>query len=43
VKEILRIRTDKAAQKQVLDTYEAFVDFMRLADLEPEKENEAAA
>jgi len=34
VREILRIRTDKIAQQRVLDTYRAFVDFMRLADLE---------
>jgi hypothetical protein len=37
VKEILRIRTDKVARQRVLDTYEAFVDFMRLADVEPPK------
>ena len=34
VKEILRIRTDKAARQRLLDTYEAMVDFMRLADVE---------
>jgi hypothetical protein len=43
VKEILRIRTDKAARKQVLETYEAFMDFMQLADLEPEKEKDKEA
>ena len=35
VKEILRIRTDKVARERVLKTYEALVDFMRLADVEP--------
>jgi hypothetical protein len=35
VKEILRIRHDKVARTKVLETYEAFVDFMKLADLEP--------
>jgi hypothetical protein len=35
VKEILRIRTDKVARERVLQTYEAFVDFMHLADVEP--------
>jgi hypothetical protein len=35
VKEILRIRTDKVARDRVLETYGAFVDFMRLADVEP--------
>lgn len=34
VKEILRIRTDKVARERVLRTYEALVDFMRLADVE---------
>jgi hypothetical protein len=34
VKEILRIRSDKNARKRVLETYEAFVDFMRLADID---------
>lgn len=38
VKEILRIRTDKVARQRVLDTYEALVDFMQLADVEaPER------
>ncbi len=37
VKEILRIRTDKVARKRVLDTYEALVDFMRLADVDPDE------
>jgi hypothetical protein len=35
VKEILRLRADKKAQKLLLDTYEALVDFMRLADIDP--------
>lgn len=35
VKEILLIRTDKVARQRLLDTYEAMVDFMRLADVEP--------
>jgi hypothetical protein len=34
VREILRIRSDKIARQKVLDTYKAFVDFMRLADVE---------
>ncbi|MFL6760103.1 MAG: hypothetical protein ACJ8FR_09050 [Sphingomonas sp.] len=34
VKEILRIRTDKVARKRVLETYEAMVDFMHLADVD---------
>jgi hypothetical protein len=34
IREIIRIRTDKIAQQKVLDTYKAFVDFMRLADVE---------
>ena len=34
VREILRIRSDKVARQKVLDTYKAFVDFMRLADVE---------
>ena len=37
VKEILRIRTDKVARQRLVDTYEAMVDFMRLADVEPPK------
>jgi hypothetical protein len=37
VKEILRIRTDPKARKKVLDTYDALVDFMRLADVVPGK------
>lgn len=35
VKEILRIRTDEVARKKLLATYDALVDFMRLADVEP--------
>lgn len=34
VKEILRIRTDKVAARRVLETYEAMVDFMHLADVD---------
>ena len=37
VKEILRIRTDKVARKRLLDTYEALVDFMLLADVDPKE------
>lgn len=37
VKEILRIRTDKVARQRLLETYYALVDFMRLADVEPEE------
>jgi hypothetical protein len=37
VKEILRIRTDKVARQRLIDTYEAMVDFMRLADVEVPK------
>ena len=41
VKEILRIRTDAVARQKLLDTYEAMVDFMRLADVEvPSANNE---
>jgi hypothetical protein len=35
VKEILRIRTDKVARERLVETYEALVDFMLLADVEP--------
>ena len=35
MKEILRIRTDKAARRQLLDTYDALIDFMSLAEVEP--------
>jgi len=34
IKEILRIRTDPVARKRLVETYEAMVDFMRLADVE---------
>jgi hypothetical protein len=34
VKEILRIRSDKIARDRVLQTYNALVDFMKLADVE---------
>jgi hypothetical protein len=34
VKEILRIRTDRIAREHLLETYEALVDFMRLADVD---------
>ena len=37
VKEILKIRTDKVARQHVLDTYEALVDFMKLADVDPDQ------
>lgn len=37
VKEILRIRTDKVARQRLIDTYEAMVDFMRLADVDVPK------
>jgi hypothetical protein len=43
VKEILRIRTDKVARQRVLETYDALVDFMRLADVEPEQTQEKSA
>ena len=36
VKEILRIRVDPVARSKVVETYEAFQDFMRLADIDPE-------
>lgn len=36
VKEILRIRTDKVARQRLIETHAALVDFMRLADVEPE-------
>ena len=35
IREILRIRSDKIARQRLLETYEALVDFMRLADVEP--------
>ena len=37
VKEILRIRTDEVARKRLVDTYEALVDFMLLADVDPDE------
>lgn len=45
VREILRIRSDPIARKRLLETYEAMVDFMHLADVEvpSEEEQEAAA
>lgn len=43
VKEILRIRTDKVARQRVLETYEALVDFMRLADVELPDDKKTAA
>jgi hypothetical protein len=44
VKEILRIRNDDVARKRVLETYEAMVDFMHLADVEvPAEHMEDAA
>jgi len=36
VKEVLKIRTEKAARKQLLDTYDALMGFMQLADVDPE-------
>jgi len=35
VKEILKIRTDKTARQRLLDTYEAMLGFMQLADVDP--------
>jgi hypothetical protein len=35
MKEILRIRTDKVARMRLRETYDALVDFMHLADVEP--------
>ena len=35
VKEIIRIRKDQAARKQVLDTYSALIEFMKLAEVDP--------
>jgi hypothetical protein len=43
VKEILRIRSDVVARKRLLDTYEALVDFMHLADVEVPTDMEEAA
>jgi hypothetical protein len=37
VKEILRIRTDKVARQRVVETYEALVDCMALADVDNHK------
>jgi hypothetical protein len=38
VREILLIRTNRTAKERVLETYESFVDFMQLADVElPER------
>lgn len=34
IREILRIRTDTVARERLLATYEALVDFMRLADVD---------
>jgi hypothetical protein len=40
VREILKIRSDKVARQRVIDTYNALVDFMQLADVEvPEAKN----
>ena len=35
VKEIIRIRKDQAARKQVLETYSALIEFMKLAEVDP--------
>jgi hypothetical protein len=43
IKEILRIRTDAVARKRLLDTYEAMVDFMRLADVDIPKTEDTEA
>jgi len=37
VREIMRIRTDKVAEQRLLETYNALVSFMRLAEVEPPK------
>lgn len=41
VKEILKIRTDAEARSQLLKTYEALMDFMRLADVDPDEISES--
>jgi hypothetical protein len=43
VKEILKIRNDKVARARLLETYEAFRDFMRLADVDPDADVKANA
>jgi hypothetical protein len=43
IKEILRIRTDAVARKRLLETYEAMVDFMRLADVDIPKTEDSEA
>jgi hypothetical protein len=37
VKEILKIRSDKTARQRLIDTYEALVGFMALADVDPDE------
>ncbi len=37
VKEILKIRRDRIARQRLIDTYDALVGFMQLADVNPEK------
>ena len=32
----MRIRTDNVARKRLLETHAALLDFMKLADVEPE-------
>ena len=36
VKEILRIRTDRVAREQLIETHEALQNFMRLAEVDPD-------
>ena len=38
IKDVLRIREDKVARQRMIDTYNALVGFMKLADVEPPKE-----
>ena len=37
IKDVLRIREDKIARQRMIDTYNALVGFMKLADVEPPK------
>jgi hypothetical protein len=37
VKEILKIRSDKTARQRLIDTYDALVGFMQLADVDPDE------
>jgi hypothetical protein len=43
VKEILRIRTDQKARQRLIETYEALVDFMHLADVQPPSSDDREA